>query len=143
MGREKWHTEKLPPGYPTKSSSEDLSNALQDLLDEYHQKKLNGKNNKIWEDIISQLIKSGRDEISYRKNGPITITYAGGEGGKGGPGGGGGGGGPGGGRGGDGGSTIIVNQVKGMDIRHWILDHITDIIFTLLVMYLAFKLGWN
>ena len=112
MGRKKWHTGELPEGFPTQCNSEELSNVLQDLTGEYYQKKQSGKNNKIWEDLILQLIKSARDEMFSRlKQGPITITYAGGEGGKGGyaGGGGGGGGGPGGGRGGDGGSVIVMN----------------------------------
>ncbi len=147
MEREKWHVEKLPAGYPTQCSNEDLSNALQDLIDEYRQKKLGGKNNKIWEDIISQLIKQGRDEMSSRieKHGPITITYAGGEGGKGGlwsGGGGGGGAGPGGGRGGDGGSVVVMPP-KTSGVWKWIFDHVFQIIVAVIVAAIVYWLGWS
>src|SRR5689334_5854191 len=111
MAIQKWDAEHLPVGYPTKCGTEELTQVIQDLTDEYRTKLQQGKSNPIWEKLITHLITSGRDEISTRlKSGPISITYAGGEGGKGGTngagGGGGGGAGPGGGRGGNGGSVI-------------------------------------
>ena len=64
----KWHTDNMPEGYPKNCDDSLLNTVIQDLNDEYVTKKKNGKINKIWEDIILQLIKSGREELQSRKN---------------------------------------------------------------------------
>lgn len=64
--REKWRNDHLPKGYPTQSDIEQLKNVIQDLTDEYHTKIQEGKLNKIWEQLVTNLIKSGRDELRQR-----------------------------------------------------------------------------
>lgn len=64
--REKWSTSHLPEGYPTKCDIEQIRNVIQDLSDERYQKIQGGKLNKIWESLISNLLKSGYDELTQR-----------------------------------------------------------------------------
>ena len=65
--RKKWNTDHVPEGYPKECNTDLLKTVIQDLNDEYITKKKNGKINKIWEDIILQLIKSGDEELQQRK----------------------------------------------------------------------------
>jgi len=67
MEKENWHTDHLPDGYPKQCDTEQLKNVIQDLNDEYYRKTRSGKNNVIWERLISNLIKSGRDELGQRE----------------------------------------------------------------------------
>ena len=66
MEKEKWASDKLPEGYPTKCSEEQLKDVIQDLSDERYQKTQNGKVNVIWERLVSGLLESGREELRQR-----------------------------------------------------------------------------
>ena len=66
MEKEKWASDKLPRGYPTKCGTEQLKNVIQDLSDERYQKTRNGKVNVIWERLVSDLLESGREELRQR-----------------------------------------------------------------------------
>ena len=66
MEKEKWASDKLPEGYPTKCSAGQLKNVIQDLSDERYHKTQNGKVNVIWERLVSDLLESGREELRQR-----------------------------------------------------------------------------
>src|SRR3989344_2273063 len=66
MEKEKWASDKLPEGYPTRCSVEQLKNVIQNLSDERYQKTKNGKLNVIWERLVSDLLESGREELRQR-----------------------------------------------------------------------------
>jgi hypothetical protein len=65
--REKWRHDYLPMGYPQDCSDDQIRQVIQDLSEEKSIKLLNGKVNIIWEKILDDYLKNGREELSHRR----------------------------------------------------------------------------
>jgi len=65
--RKKWSSEKVPIGYPTSCSSDQIRDVIQDLSEEKHEKLQKGKINIIWEKIVDDLVKNGQAELAQRR----------------------------------------------------------------------------
>ena len=66
--RKKWSTGILPKGYPKECGGDVLNDVIQDLSSELYDKIQDGKFNKLWEFLITNLIQSGHEELQHRNN---------------------------------------------------------------------------